>query len=334
MITITDFQKSCSSYLLHSRTRFFIYSLLMLWSSQASIHAQRSGVALLDVAPNPFALSLSEAGSAWGQGGSNSFGNPSLLVSSERSSIEIGYTNWIADTKNIFGSFHKKLEDRAFAISFYSSGLQDLEQRDEPGPTNGLFSVQYLSISAAYAQSFKWFNVGASVHYISEEIYPYRSNGYAFNVGLSRSFAKDRIQLGSALRSLGEMQSLDVEATPLPKAWISGLSVGLLEWSGSKNPELPVFIRVHADYIYPLNDKSGSAQGEYFNPNPYTKLGLELLIAETLQLTSGVRTGTTTRPYSFGVGYVLPDIRFNYAIIPFDTGFGTVHSVGLQYLFK
>ena len=198
MTTITDFQKSCSSNLLHARTCFFIYSLLILWTSQATIHAQRSGVALLDVAPNPFALSLSEAGSAWGQGGSNSFGNPSLLVSSERSSIEIGYTNWIADTKNIFGSFHKKLDNRAFAISFYSAGLQDLEQRDEPGPTNGLFSVQYLSISAAYAQSFKWFNAGASVHYISEEIYPYRSNGYAFNIGLSRSFAKDRIQIGRA----------------------------------------------------------------------------------------------------------------------------------------
>lgn len=201
MKTITDFQKCCFPYQLYSRTRFFIYSLLVFWVSQATIHAQRSGVALLDVAPNPFALSISEAGSAWGQGGSNSFGNPSLLVSSDRSSIEIGYTNWIADTKNIFGSFHKKLDDHAFAISFYSSGLQDLEQRDEPGPTNGLFSVQYLSISAAYAQSFKWFNLGASVHYISEEIYPYRSNGYAFNVGLSRSYAKDRIQLGSALRS-------------------------------------------------------------------------------------------------------------------------------------
>ena len=58
--------------------------------------------------------------------------------------------------------------------------------------------------------------------------------------------------------------------------------------------------------IYPLNEHSGSAQGEFFNPNPYTKVGLELLIAETLQLTSGVRTGNTARPYSFGVGYVLP----------------------------
>ena len=158
--------------------------------------------------------------------------------------------------KNIFGSYHKKLEQRAFSISFYSSGLQDLEQRNEPGPSNGLFSIQYLSISTAYAQSFRWFNVGASVHYLSEEIYPYRSNGYAFNVGLSRSFAKDRIHIGTAVRSLGEMQRLDVKKTPLPKAWISGLSIGLLEWNGSKNPELPVFVRTHLDYVYPLNNES------------------------------------------------------------------------------
>ena len=316
-----------------SRTHRFLVCLFILSVGFTSADAQRSGFALLDIAPNPFALSLSEAGSAWGQGGGNSFANPSLLVNSKRSSVEIGYTNWIADTKNIFGSYHKKLEQRAFSISFYSSGLQDLEQRNEPGPSNGLFSIQYLSISTAYAQSFRWFNVGASVHYLSEEIYPYRSNGYAFNVGLSCSFAKDRIHIGTAVRSLGEMQRLDVEKTPLPKAWISGLSIGLLEWNGSKNPELPVFMRTHLDYVYPLNNESNLSQNTFINTEAYARVGVEVLVAETLQLTTGFRTDNTARPHSFGVGYILSDIRFNYAIIPFETGFGTVHSVGLQYLF-
>lgn len=333
MISVIYLQRIHSWLHLPSLTQRFLLTLFILCACFTSAHAQRSGVALLDIAPNPFALSLSEAGSAWGQGGGNSFANPSLLVKSNRSSIEIGYTNWIADTKNIFGSYHKKLDQRAFSISFYSSGLQDLEQRDEPGPSNGLFSVHYLSISTAYAQSFRWFNVGASVHFLTEEIYPYRSNGYAFNIGLSRSFAKDRIHVGTAVRSLGEMQRLDVEETPLPKAWISGLSIGLLEWSGSKNPELPVFVRTHLDYVYPLNSESNSAQDTFINTEAYARLGIEILVVETLQITTGFRTGNTVRPHAFGIGYILSDIRFNYAIIPFDTGFGTVHSVGLQYLF-
>ena len=97
-------QRIYSCLHLLSRTHRFLVCSFILCVGFSSVHAQRSGISLLDIAPNPFALSLSEAGSAWGQGGGNSFANPSLLVNTKRSSVEIGYTNWIADTKNIFGS--------------------------------------------------------------------------------------------------------------------------------------------------------------------------------------------------------------------------------------
>jgi len=36
---------------------------------------------------------------------------------------------------------------------------------------------------------------------------------------------------------------------------------------------------------------------------------------------------------SFGTGVILNNITANYALIPFETGFGTVHSVGIGYRF-
>jgi hypothetical protein len=34
---------------------------------------------------------------------------------------------------------------------------------------------------------------------------------------------------------------------------------------------------------------------------------------------------------SYGIGFIAEKVSFDYAIIPFNTGFGTVHSIGLQY---
>ena len=317
-----------------SLLRLLVISMLLGVASNNSF-GQDSGLALLDISPSAFGLSINESGSVKAQGAVSIYQNPSLLLSEKQSSVSLGYTQWIAETSNLFGGFHKVRDQSAFAVSFYSSGIQDFEQRDSPGPSNGVFSVQYLSISAAYAQYVKSLQIGASIHYLSEEIYPYRSNGYAFNVGVSHTFARDRMTIGSAIRNMGQMEELDVQATPLPKAWITGIAVGLLEWDPPKNPELPVYVQSYIDFVYPLSDNAPTNN----NSNTivatvyHLNFGLDVLIAETLQLTSGYRTGDSARPYSFGLGILFNDFAFNYALVPFETGFGTVHSVGLRYFF-
>jgi len=299
------------------------------------IHGQDAGLALLDISPTAFGLGLNESGSIKAQGAANMYQNPSLLMSTNRSSVSLGYTQWIAETSNLFGGYHKLKEQSAFAFSFYSSGIQDFEQRDNPGPSNGVFSVQYLSISAGYARTIKGIHLGASLHYLSEEIYPYRSNGYAVNFGASTSFATDRIHVGSAIRNLGQMEELDIQATPLPKAWISGVAIGLLEWDPPKNPELPLFIQTYIDFVYPMGDNAlvDDNDNSIIPTDAFLTIGLDILIAETLQLTTGYRSGETARPLSFGLGIEFNDFAFNYALVPFETGFGTVHSVGLRYFF-
>ena len=98
------------------------------------------------------------------------YSNPALLAMEDRPSISLSYTNWISDSNNLFGGINLVKGKRSIAFSFYTSGVSGLEQRNGPGPSNGDFTIQYLSISGAYAYNFEYFSAGISGHYINEEI--------------------------------------------------------------------------------------------------------------------------------------------------------------------
>ena len=45
------------------------------------------------------------------------------------------------------------------------------------------------------------------------------------------------------------------------------------------------------------------------------------------------RTGDSKRPFSLGMGLNIEELIFSYAFVPFETGFGSTHTVSLRYLF-
>ena len=293
-------------------------------------HAQSSGLQLLEVGPTAAELSLSEAAVATPNGSSSIYTNPALLVMQQRPSISLGYTNWIADSNNLFGGINLKNGNRAIAFSFYTSGISGFEQRNNPGDSNGDFSIQYVSISGAYSREFKWFSAGIAAHYLNEEVFPFRANGYAINLGLATALSNDRIRIGTSLLNIGEMEKLDQVATNLPSSFNFGVAVDVLEFVHEKSPELPILATIMVDYVQPIESFSSNEQD--FTPSEtYFNLGLNLLITEIVEVRAGYKTQDNARPTSFGLGFIAEKVTFRYALIPFNTGFGTVHSIGLQY---
>ena len=292
--------------------------------------AQSSGLQFLEVGPTAAELSISEAAVATPNGSASMYVNPALLVMQDRPSLSIGYTSWIADTDNLFGGINLKKGNRAVAFSFYTSGISGFEQRNNPGDSNGEFSIQYVSISGAYAREFKFFSAGIAAHYLNEEVYPFRANGYAVNLGLATTLLDEKIRIGTSLINLGEMEKLDLVATELPSSFNFGLAVDILEFVHGKSPDLPILTTLMADFVQPL--ESLSTDDQDFTPtDTYFNLGISLLISEVVEIRAGYKTQDNVRPTSFGLGFITDKVRFNYALIPFNTGFGTVHSIGLQY---
>ena len=308
-----------------------ISTLLLILCASHVVLAQQSGLKLLEIGPTASELSRSEASIATPNGSPSLFTNPALLAMSSNSSIDFGYTSWISDANNLFGGINLKKNKRALAFSFFTSGVTGFEQRDAPGESNGDFSIQYLSISGAYAYNFNYFSAGVSAHYLNEEIFPFRANGYAISLGLASSLFQDRIRVGTSLLNLGEMEKLNDIPTELPTSFNIGIAADVLEFTHEKSPDLPILITLMADYVIPSEESESNRYTDYNPDETYFNFGISLEISEVVQVTGGYKTGDNTRPVSFGVGFITEKVTFNYALIPFNTGFGTVHSIGIQY---
>lgn len=314
------------------RSAFFTLVLLLM---STSLFAQNrgSGFEMLNISPTPFSLSRAEATVSVPEGSASLYINPALLSLNNSSSVDLGYSFWIVDVSNIFGGVNFKNGRHAIAFSFYSSGSDDYEQRDNASQeSNGTFSIQNLSIAAAYSYNFSYLSLGGAIQYLNENNYTYRASGYAFNLGIAGQFLEGRIRTGASISNLGEMEELDIEPTTLPTNFRIGTSADLFEVSAQKNNELPVLVSAYADFVYPMNDNENKDFTDYKASDPYFNVGLAFTIAEVLELSGGYRTQDEVRPVAFGASFISDNIKFNYALVPFS-GWGTVHSIGIQYKF-
>ncbi|TVQ66436.1 MAG: hypothetical protein EA360_05790 [Balneolaceae bacterium] len=278
-------------------------------------------------------MSLSGAATATPSGPAAIYFNPSLLVLEENSSAEVNYTLWIADVSNQFAAINFIRNNSALAAGFFYSGSGGFEARDTPGPSSGPFSVNYLSISAAAAHRMGPFSAGVTVQYLREEVFQYRANGFGITAGISASFMNERVRAAAALTNLGEMESLDLEATPLPTGFNAGITADFLELATSGLNDLPLLFRLHLNWHQPVGENLNRHSSSGFQPDPVFSSAISTDIGDLFVLMAGYRFGSSERPFSTGISLKLDPVRVNYGMVPFTTGFGTVHSFGLQYLF-
>lgn len=292
-----------------------------------------SGLDFLNIGPSSRMLSLSEATTAAAVGPSAIYSNPSLLALENRSSLDASYTLWIANVHNQFAALNFMRNDRAFGFGVYSSGSSGFEARDRPGPPAGEFSIRYFSLSGAVAQKLGPLSIGVTAQYLREEVFQFRASGYAFNAGLTGSFMDDKLRAAVAIKNLGNMDSLDEESTLLPSSFSAGASASLFQFSTPGDNDLPVLVSFLADWNQPIGENPGGDFIENSENEGYFSLAMDLNIGDLLFVQSGYRWGPTERPVSFGLGLAIESVRVNYALVPFSTGFGTVHSFGVQYYF-
>lgn len=315
--------------------RLFIkfWFILLLIPSLSLAQDTGSGLDFLNIGPSSRMLSLSEATTATATGASAIYSNPSLLVLDDQSSLDVSYTLWIANVNNQFAALNLKDNDRAYALGVYSSRSDGFEARDRPGPSSGNFSIRYLSLSGAIAQKLGPFSVGVTGQYLREEVFQFRASGYAFNAGVTTSFMDDKIRAAAAIKNIGHMESLDKDSTPLPSSFNAGLSVSLIQFNTPGQNDLPVLVTLVADWNQPIEENPSSDFIENNEKDGFFTLAMDLNIGDLLFIQGGYRWGPTERPLSFGLGLAIESVRVNYALVPFSTGFGTVHSFGVQYYF-
>jgi hypothetical protein len=306
----------------------------MLLPINAEAQDTGSGLDFLNIGPSAQILSMGEGTTAYPTGSSSIYSNPSLLSFEEKSGMDINYTLWISNLTTQFAAVHIKRNQLTYGFGIYGTRADDFEARSQPGPSSGLFSVSYLSLSTAVAYQVGPFSAGVTAQYLREEIFQLRANGYAFNVGTTLRFFKEKVLAGVSLNNLGEMEKLETTATPLPTMLNAGISAKLIEFMTPGNNDFPLLIGILTDWGVPLDDHY---RGDFTSEDvqdSYTTFGLTVDAAELFEFQTAYRLGPTERPLSFGMGLSIQPVQFNYSFIPFSTGYGTAHSFGLQYSFN
>jgi len=300
-----------------------------------NLQAQETGNGLdfLNIGPSSQILSLGEGSTAVSTGSSSFYINPALLSYASQTGLDANYTLWVSNVKSQFAAAHVKKNRLTLAGGVYSTQSDDFEARNQPGPSNGSFSISYLALSGAASYQLGPISMGLTAHYLREEIFQLRANGYAFNFGAASRLLNDRVTLGMSLNNVGEMEELDLEATPLPTVFKTGISAQLIEFNTTGQNDLPVLLTLFSDWSIPINEFSvGDFAADDANDGYFT-FGAIADIADIFEFRSAYKIGPTERPFSTGMGIFVDPLKFNYAFIPFSTGYGSAHSFGIQYSF-
>jgi len=312
----------------------FVFPLIFLFlTADAFAQDTGSGLDFLNIGPSTRLLSISEASTAARTGPSAIYTNPSLLVLEEQSSLDVSYSLWISEVNNQFAAANFLRNRSAFALGVYYSGSGGFEARDQPGPSAGNFSISYLSIAGAAAYKFGPIAAGLTGQYLREEVFQFRANGYALSAGLTAQLYDERVHAAMTVKNLGKMESLDEISTVLPATFNIGLSASLIEFVTPGANDLPVLISIYSDWSKPIEDNPTSDFIDRDADESFLSFALSADVSDLFYLQGGYRFGPTERPVSFGLGLAIEPVRVNYAVVPFSTGFGTVHSFGLQYYF-
>lgn len=312
------------------------FSLIILFTlifTTAYSQDTGSGLDFLNIGPSARSLSISQATTAALTGPSSIYSNPALLALEPGSSAEANYTLWISNVNNQFAAFNFRKNQTAYAFAVYNSGSDGFEARDMPGSSAGNFSVGYLSIAGAIARQVGPLSFGVTAQYLREEVFQFRANGFAFTGGVSAQLFEDRVTAGLSINNLGDMESLDEQSTTLPSSINAGLHIDLIEFTSTGFNDLPILISFLADWKKPLESEAVSITLDGDSIDDYISLAMNINAGDLLYFQSGYRMGPTERPLSFGLGFSIAPVRVNYALVPFSTGFGTVHSFGVQYKF-
>lgn len=313
--------------------KIILLAFISLFTINLAAQETGSGLDFLNIGPSTQLLSLGEATTATPTGASAIYTNPALLVQQSSNSAEASYTLWVSDVYNQFAAVNLVEERYAVGFGVYNSQSDGFEARDTPGESAGTFNIGYLSLAASGAYKFGPLSVGITAQYLREEVFQFRANGYAFSGGLLLNLMEERIRIGAALQNFGEMEDLNEIATTLPTTFRAGVSADLIHFVTPGDNDFPVLVSLHTEYIRALEEFSRSDYTAQDDGDDFFIFALRTEAADLFYLQGGYKFGPTERPFSIGAGINIDPITVHYALVPFSTGFGTVHSIGIQYYF-
>lgn len=317
--------------------KFCSIVLLFVVSFETEVFAQITpSLEFLTIGASTKQLALGEATTAIPIDGLNALVNPATISGIPTNMLSANYTVWgVSDTK--ISSFSTVLKEGKHSLSFslLSNATGNIETRTTPSTDYSSANVDYMAISTAYAYDFSYLSLGVSASYVNEQYVINNASGYALGFGAYSSLFNNKIRLGASVNHVGEMSKLNARASKLPSQARAGLDADVFSVSIPGDFSFPVMLSTTVDYTYYLQtlDLSTSDNNQILNKQSLA-VGLRLFAADLISVNAGYRfLNKSNRSWSTGIGIYTGDFKFDFAFIPFDTGFNTAYSIGIRYQF-
>jgi len=305
---MTSFQRTC-----------LVAALVVVSALPAG--AQESGLSFLRIGTDAAAIALGDAHVAHSRDAFATYWNPAGLAAGTENTTALSHHVWVGDVRTYaFASRFRAGAKGGLGLFVTATGSGDLEAREGPGDPAGFFDAQFVSTGAAYGRAFGPVRLGVTAKYLSERIFSQSASGYAFDFGVQADVLKGGLQLGAALQNVGEMNELNAASTKLPRTLRVGAAVypfNILAEDGADLFNLMVVAEVSHNFAGDRTQVHVGLAGEAF---------------EMLQIRVGYLSNDALRDISFGAGLRFSNLHFDYALLPFSSGFGGAgHVLTLAY---
>jgi hypothetical protein len=239
--------------------------------------------------------------------------NPAGLASVHETQVTAMHNEWMQDFRQEYAAVGLPFKKGSIGFSFqgfYSA--EALEGRDEVGNITQDIGFNDLAMTAAYGRTFSpGLDAGLAVRYIRGAIAEDNATAFAFDFGGKYRLGESGLSLGAAAQNIGGNATYVNEAFPLPTTF-----------------------RLGAAYSHALSSLHGAAtlstevhksKGEDTRFN----VGGEFAYKERLALRAGAKMGYDVEDFSFGLGIMHKQLRFDYALVPLSLDLGTTHFFSL-----
>lgn len=288
----------------------------------APAQAQETGLHFLRIGTNASAGAMGEAQVASSRGAFATYWNPAGLAVEGPNIAAVSHRIWIGDLRTYDVAARFRAGRRGgVGLFLTATDSGDLEAREEPGEPDGLFSAQFINVGVSYGRRLGPLRVGVTAKYLSERIVENTARGYAVDAGVQLGILQNVVLLGAVLQHIGEMSELQNEATELPRT----LRVG-----GAVSP----FQVLAAEDGTRLLDVAVAAEVSHLFTDAVTRIhvGTAFTVLDFITARAGYITNDELRDLTFGLGLQYEAFAFDYAYLPFESGFeGPGHILTMTY---
>jgi hypothetical protein len=273
-----------------------------------------TGFAVLKLGIGARAIALGEAFSSVTDDATAVIYNPARLSFIDKSNVIIMHNELLQDVNTNFIAARFPLSSKlVLGFGLLSTSITGIEIREIPGAPIDNFDANNLSAGLSFGYKVNQ-NVylGITGKYLYEKIYVNDASGFAFDFG--GNYVKNNVSLALVFSNLGSVNSLLDLETNLPAAFRLG---------GSYK-----FAKDKFSFLLGL-DGNKVFNGGNFHVNTGGEAGYK----DFVFLRLGYQTGYENKGFTSGLGLKYKAVYFDYAFVPYSSGYGNSNtfSLGLNF---